>query len=70
MMNWSWQEWAVLLLVTACVMRLLWGLRTFFRPSKEPKNPCASCATGCALKSQLEEKQRACGESAAKKTKK
>ena len=59
-MTWSWQDWVVVLLIIACVVRIALSMRTFFRNTKENKNPCASCASGCELKNQFDKKQQQC----------
>ena len=62
-MNFGWQDWVVALLIIACVVRIAFSVRSFFRNSKENKNPCSSCASGCELKSQFEKKQQQCRDS-------
>lgn len=58
MMNWDWQEWGVALLIIVCVVRIGYSIFVFFRRLKKKESPCGSCATGCALKTQLDQKDR------------
>ena len=59
-MTWSWQEWVVSLLIIVCSLRIVYGIYTFFLRAKKNDNPCASCASGCELKRQLDKKQDVC----------
>lgn len=68
-MTWDWQEWVVALLITLCVIRMIYGIYIFFRRTKNNENPCASCASGCELKRQLEKKQQECKENKSRKKK-
>lgn len=61
-MSWGWQEWVVALLVIVCVVRIGFTVRTFFHRAKKNENPCASCASGCELKNQLDKKKLECKE--------
>lgn len=38
----------------------IWNL-SFFRRTRENKNPCDSCVSGCELKDMLEKKRKECG---------
>lgn len=69
-MTLDWQEWVVALLIIVCVVRVGYGISVFFRRSKKKESPCASCATGCALKIQLEQKAQNCEKEKPAKTKK
>lgn len=62
-MSWGWQEWVVALLVAICVVRISYTVRVFFNRAKKNDNPCASCASGCELKNQLDRKKLKCNES-------
>lgn len=55
-----WQEWAVGVLIVLCIARVVYGVFLFFRRTKEKKNPCATCVSGCELKDMLEKKRREC----------
>ena len=68
-MTWSWQDWVVALLIIACVVRIALSMRTFFRNTKENKNPCASCASGCELKNLYDKKRAECSGVTKKKKK-
>lgn len=59
-MTWDWQEWVVALLIVLCVARMVYGIYNFFCSTKNNENPCASCASGCELKRQLDKKQQEC----------
>ena len=59
-MTWDRQEWVVALLIVLCVARMVYGIYNFFRSTKNNENPCASCASGCELKRQLDKKQQEC----------
>ncbi len=59
-MTGGWQEWVVGLLIVLCVVRVAYGILRFFRRAKSGENPCASCASGCELKRQLDKKQQEC----------
>ena len=39
---------------------MVYGIYNFFRSTKNNENPCASCASGCELKRQLDKKQQEC----------
>lgn len=56
----NWQEWVVGILIVLCLSRMVYGLFVFFRRTKENKNPCDACVSGCELKDMLEEKRREC----------
>ncbi|MDR0893561.1 MAG: hypothetical protein LBN24_13295 [Mediterranea sp.] len=55
-----WQEWVVGVLVALCIARVLYEVYLFFWRSPEKNNPCDSCASGCALKDMMSEKQHRC----------
>ena len=61
-MSWNLQEWAVALLILLCIIRIFYGFYKFFHHVRNNDNPCASCASGCELKRQLEKKQQECKE--------
>ena len=46
----NWQEWVVGVLVVLCIARIIYGIFLFFRRTRENKNPCDSCVSGCELK--------------------
>lgn len=68
MMNW--QQWVVAILLLLCIVRIGWGIYTFFRRTKENSNPCANCVTGCDLKRLMDEKRAACSVTKKEKKKK
>ena len=57
----NWQEWVVGVLVVLCIVRLVYGIYTFFRRMRDSGNPCDSCVSGCELKDMLEKKCKECG---------
>ena len=57
----NWQEWVVGVLVVLCIARIIYGIFLFFRRTRENKNPCDSCVSGCELKDMLEKKRKECG---------
>ena len=57
----NWQEWVVGVLVVLCIARIIYGIFLFFRHTRENKNPCDSCVSGCELKDMLEKKRKECG---------
>ncbi len=57
----NWQEWVVGVLVVLCIARIIYGIFRFFRHTRENKNPCDSCVSGCELKDMLEKKRKECG---------
>ncbi|MEG1563496.1 MAG: hypothetical protein RR365_07185 [Bacteroides sp.] len=61
-MNSDWQDWAVALVMVFTLTRIAYLCYSFFRQAKKNKNPCANCASGCALKDQLEKKRQECKE--------
>lgn len=69
-MTWDWQEWVVALLITLCVIRMIYGIYIFFRSTKNNENPCVGCVSGCELKRQLDKKQQECKEQKPRKKKK
>ena len=36
----NWQEWVVGVLVVLCIVRLVYGIYTFFRRTRDSGNPC------------------------------
>ena len=56
----NWQEWVVGVLVVLCIARIIYGIFLFFRRTRENKNPCDSCVSGCELKDMLEKKRKEC----------
>lgn len=48
----------VALLIVLCVARMVWIYN--FSQYENNENPCASCASGCKLKRQLDKKQQEC----------
>ncbi|MDR0939156.1 MAG: hypothetical protein LBN29_07380 [Mediterranea sp.] len=64
-----WQEWVVGALVTLCVARIVYEAYLFFRRAGEKRNPCDSCASGCALKDIMAEKQHECAQHGTKRKK-
>ena len=54
----NWQEWVVGVLVVLCIARIIYGIFLFFRHTRENKNPCDSCVSGCELKDMLEKKRK------------
>ena len=52
----NWQEWVVGVLVVLCIVRLVYGIYTFFRRTRDSGNPCDSCVSGCELKDMMEKK--------------
>lgn len=58
----NWQEWVVGLLLLLCAVRIGQNIYAFFRRTKEKKNPCANCATGCELKQLYDKKRNKCSE--------
>lgn len=46
----NWQEWVVGILITLCVLRVLYGVILFIRRTQKNENPCDSCVSGCELK--------------------
>ena len=56
----NWQEWVVGVLVVLCIVRLVYGIYTFFRRTRDSGNPCDSCVSGCELKDMMEKKRREC----------
>ena len=57
----NWQEWVVGVLVVLCIARLVYGIYTFFRRTRDSGNPCDSCVSGCELKDMIEKKRKECG---------
>ena len=57
----NWQEWVVGVLVVLCIVRLVYGIYTFFRRTRDSGNHCDSCVSGCELKDMLETKRKECG---------
>ena len=57
----NWQEWVVGVLVVLCIARIIYGIFLFFRHTRENKNPCDSCVSGCELRDMLEKKRKECG---------
>ena len=57
----NWQEWVVGVLVVLCIVRLVYGIYTFFRRTRDSGNPCDSCVSGCELKDMMEKKRKECG---------
>lgn len=55
-----WQEWVVGVLVVLCAFRIIYSVFVFFRRTKENKNPCATCVSGCDLKDMMEKKREEC----------
>ncbi len=49
-LDWDWQQWAVAVLVLACLWRLIRGAIAFFRRARTGDSPCSGCATPCELK--------------------
>lgn len=41
----NWQEWVVGVLVVLCIVRLVYGIYTFFRRTRDSGNPCDSCVS-------------------------
>lgn len=54
MMNW--QQCVVAILLLLCVVRIGWGIYSFFQRAKSNGNPCENCVTGCELKQLLDKK--------------
>lgn len=54
----NWQEWIVGVLVVLCIARLVYGIYTFFRRTRDSGNPCDSCVSGCELKDMMEKKRK------------
>ena len=54
----NWQEWVVGVLVVLCIVRLVYGIYTFFRRTRDSGNPCDSCVSGCELKDMMEKKRK------------
>lgn len=52
MMNW--QQCVVAILLLLCVVRIGWGIYSFFQRAKSNGNPCENCVTGCELKQLLD----------------
>ena len=59
--DWS-GMWGLLFICTigGAVVGMVYGIYNFFRSTKNNENPCASCASGCELKRQLDKKQQEC----------
>ena len=58
MMNW--QQCVVAILLLLCVVRIGWGIYSFFQRAKSNGNPCENCVTGCELKQLLDKKRAEC----------
>lgn len=58
--DWSWQEWAVAVLIVLCILQVVIRTRSFFQKINKKTSPCDSCASGCELKNQLNKKQQKC----------
>lgn len=56
----TWQEIIVGIIVLLCAIEIVRRIIRFFRSTKDSKNPCANCTTGCDLKRMLDEKQQLC----------
>ena len=57
----NWQEWVVGVLVVLCIVRLVYGIYTFFRRTRDSGNPCDSCVSVCVLKDMMDKKRKECG---------
>ena len=61
----DWQNYVVALLIGLCLLRLVGGLRSFFRKAAGKQNPCGGCSCGCGCshiqpRAEKEKKKKCC----------